>query len=56
MIIIETQPEWLETAVAATNTWPTQHLDDLVSWLWSRNEPALRILASVIERRPEMPS
>lgn len=50
MIVLETHPEWRQTAAHATYVWPTEKRDELVAWLWTRPEPALRILADVIEQ------
>lgn len=50
MIVLQTQSEWRSTAAHATYVWPTPARDELVAFLWSRPEPSLRILASVIER------
>lgn len=50
MIVLEAPWEWHETAAAAASTWPAEKRDELVRWMWSRSEPAIRILADVIER------
>jgi hypothetical protein len=47
---LDVQREWHATAAAAVHVWPATRRDELLKWLWSRSEPALRILATVIEQ------
>lgn len=49
MIVLESPREWHETAMAAAYSWPAAKRDELVTWMWTRSEPAIRILASVLE-------
>jgi hypothetical protein len=50
MIALENPREWVETAANAMNAWPAAQLAELLSWLWTRNEPSLRLLADAMEQ------